>query len=523
MIRFQHKLVRLNRAERRALRHAYSIRPNKLLTRNIYLGLDGRLHLRNLHTIVVGGSGAGKSRCYAIPNLMQANTSFVTLDPKGELLRTTGNLLKEQGYVIKVINLIEMQKSDCYNPFVYLRNENDVQKLVTNLFNATTPKNSSTNDPFWDNQAKMLLSSYIFYLLSEAPPEEQNFEMVLELLRAAVVDEENDKYVSATDKLFMELEDKDPDNIAVKYYKDSKKGAGKTLKSIQATLGARLEKFNINQLAAMTSTDDLDLPSLGERKTALFAIIPDSDTSFNFIVSMLYTQLFQQLFDLADNKYHGHLPVPVHFLMDEFANVALPDDFDKMLATMRSRDIFVSIILQNLSQLKALFEKQWESIIGNCDQFLYLGGNDQSTCEYISKQLGKQTIDMNTYGRSKGRNGSYSTNYQITGRELMTPDEVRMLDNRYAILFIRGERPVIDLKIDPLKHPLAYKTPLVKKGGKPYNIDDLTEPSCMLEMQLLDESDGFACTAIEDLPMQPAAEGYDFLSSTEINKMFGLD
>ncbi len=505
------------------LRKTYMQKPfdqNKLLTQHIGIGLNAKKHLRNLNTIVVGGSGAGKSRFYAKPNLMQCNTSFVVLDPKGELLRDTGTLLKSKGYVIRVLNLIDMLTSDCYNPFVYLKNENDVQKLVTNLFKATTPSGSQTQDPFWDTAAKMLLSAFIFYLLSEAEPEEQNFEMVMELLRAADIDEDNPQAISRTDMLFRELEEREPEHIAVKYYKDYHKGAGKTLKSIQVTLATRLEKFNIKQLADMTITDDMDLPSIGEVKTAVFAIIPDNDTSFNFLVSMLYTQLFQQLFELADKKYHGELPVPVHFLMDEFANVALPDDFDKILATMRSRGVFVSIILQNLAQLKALYEKSWESIVGNCDEFLYLGGNEQSTHKYVSELLGKQTIDMNTYGQSKGRNGSYSTNYQITGRELMTPDEVRMLDNRYALLFIRGSKPVRDLKIDPLVHPHASHTPL--KGGHPYIIGQLTEPNCMLEMQLSDESDGFAHTTIENLPIQPAAEGYDFLSSDEINKMFGL-
>lgn len=493
---------------------------NKLLTQNVIIGLNAKKHLRNLNTIVVGGSGAGKSRFYAKPNLMQCNTSFVVLDPKGELLRDTGSLLKSQGYVIRVLNLIDMPTSDCYNPFVYLNNENDVQKLVTNLFKATTPSGSQAQDPFWDTAAKMLLSAFIFYLLSEAEPEEQNFEMVMELLRAADIDEDNPQAISRTDMLFRELEEREPEHIAVKYYKDYHKGAGKTLKSIQVTLATRLEKFNIKQLADMTITDDMNLPSIGEVKTAVFAIIPDNDTSFNFLVSMLYTQLFQQLFELADTKYHGELPVPVHFLMDEFANVALPDDFDKILATMRSRGVFVSIILQNLAQLKALYEKSWESIVGNCDEFLYLGGNEQSTHKYVSELLGKQTIDMNTYGQSKGRNGSYSTNYQITGRELMTPDEVRMLNNRYALLFIRGAKPIKDLKIDPLKHPMASKTPL--KGGKPYILGELSEPNCTMEMQVLFEPDGYGLTYIEDLPQQPAAGGYEFLSSQEINEMYDL-
>ena len=426
---------------------------NKLMTQNVRISYDSRKHRRNLLTIIIGGSGAGKTRFYAKPNLMQANTSFVVLDPKGENLRDTGYLLKAKGYDVRVLDLINMEKSYCYNPFVYLKDDNDVQRLVTNLFKATTPKGSQSNDPFWDTAASMLLLALIFYLKYEAPKEEQNFPMVMELLRAGEVHEDNDEYQSPLDELFERLEMREPEHIAVKYYKDYHSGSAKTLKSIQITLAARLEKFNLSSLAALTATDDLDLPSLGEKKVALFALIPDNDTSYNFLVSILYTQLFQQLFYLADHKYGGRLPVHVHFLMDEFANVSLPDDFDKILSVMRSREVSVSIILQNLAQLKALFEKQWESIMGNADEFLYLGGNEQGTHKYVSELLGKATIDTNTYGKSTGHSGNYSTNYQITGRELMTPDEVRMLDNRYALLFIRGERPVMDEKFDILKHP----------------------------------------------------------------------
>ena len=432
---------------------------NKVLTQNVCIGLDGRKHRRNLNTLVCGGSGAGKTRFYCKINLMQCNTSFVVLDPKGEMLRDTGKLLEKNGYVVKVLDLINMEKSHCYNPFVYLKNDNDVQKLVTNLFKSTTPKGSQSNDPFWDTAASMLLLSLIFYLWYEAPEEEQNFTMVMEMLRAGEVKEDDDMYLSPLDILFDRLETKDPEHIAVKYYRDYHSGSAKTLKSIQITLASRLEKFNLQSLSSLTITDELELSTLGEKKTALFALIPDNDTSFNFIVSILYTQLFQQLFYTADHKYKGRLPVHVHFVMDEFANVSLPDDFDKILSVMRSREVSVSIILQNLAQLKALFEKQWESIVGNCDEFLYLGGNEQSTHKYVSELLGKETIDMNTYGKSTGHSGSYSTNYQIGGRELMTPDEVRMLDNKYAILFIRGERPVKDLKYDILKHPnVVYTT-----------------------------------------------------------------
>jgi type IV secretion system protein VirD4 len=439
---------------------------NKILTQNVRIGLDGRKHKRNLNVLVVGGSGSGKTRFYAKPNVMQANTSFVVLDPKGEILRDTGNLLKANGYEIKVLDLINMHLSHCYNPFAYLKDDKDVLKLVTNLIRNTTPKGSNTNDPFWERSETALLEALILYLLYEAPKEEQNFPMVMEMIAAAEVREDDETYQSPLDELFERLEMREPEHLAVKQYNIFKLAAGKTAKSILIGLGVRLEKFNLTTLAGITTVDEMELPSIGEKKTALFAVIPDNDSSFNFIVGMLYTQLFQSLMYLADYKYGGRLPVHVHFVMDEFANVALPDEFDKLLSTMRSREISVSIILQNLAQLKALFKDTWESIVGNCDELLYLGGNEQSTHKYVSELLGKETIDTNTYGLSRGRNGSYSTNYQQSGRELLTPDEVRMLDNRFALLFIRGERAVMDEKYDILKHPNLKLT--VDGGGKPF-------------------------------------------------------
>ena len=439
---------------------------NKILTQNVRIGLDGRKHRRNLNVMVVGGSGSGKTRFYAKPNVMQANTSFVVLDPKGEILRDTGNLLKANGYEIKVLDLINMHLSHCYNPFAYLRDDKDVLKLVTNLIRNTTPKGSNTNDPFWERSETALLEALILYLLYEAPKEEQNFPMVMEMIAAAEVREDDETYQSPLDELFERLEMREPEHLAVKQYNIFKLAAGKTAKSILIGLGVRLEKFNLSTLAGITTVDEMELSSIGEKKTALFAVIPDNDSSFNFIVGMLYTQLFQSLMYLADYKYGGRLPVHVHFVMDEFANVALPDEFDKLLSTMRSREISVSIILQNLAQLKALFKDTWESIVGNCDEFLYLGGNEQSTHKYVSELLGKETIDTNTYGLSRGRNGSYSTNYQQSGRELLTPDEVRMLDNRFALLFIRGERAVMDEKYDILKHPNLKLT--VDGGSQPF-------------------------------------------------------
>ena len=488
------------------------VNENKLLTQNVAIGLNGKLHKRNLNILVCGGSGAGKTRFFAKPNIMQCNSSFVILDPKGELLRDTGHLLESKGYEVRVLDLINMSKSHCYNPFVYLKADNDVQKLVTNLFKATTPKGSSSNDPFWDTAASMLLLALIFYLKYEAPEHEQNFPMVMEMLRAGDVKEDDDSYISPLDILFNNLEQEEPDHIAVKYYRDYRSGSAKTLKSIQITLASRLEKFNLESLASLTSMDELDLPSLGEKKVALFALIPDNDTSFNFLVSILYTQLFQQLFFLADHKYEGSLPVHVHFVMDEFANVSLPDDFDKILSVMRSRSVSVSIILQNLAQIKALFEKQWESIIGNCDEFLYLGGNEQSTHKYVSELLGKETIDTNTYGKSSGRSGNYSTNYQISGRELMTPDEVRLLDNQCALLFIRGERPIMDFKYDILKHPNVELTTDGK--AKPYIHGGIEN---VIASIFFDE-DYFNKT--EQLKVEDILEEYEIISSEELEMYY---
>ena len=486
---------------------------NKILTKHVSIGYDGRIHRRNLNTLVIGGSGAGKTRFYAKVNVLQANTSFIILDPKGEIARDEGYLLEREGYDVKVLDLINMEKSHCYNPFVYLKTDNDVQRLVTNLFKATTPKGSQSSDPFWDTSAAMLLLSLMFYLWYEAPPDEQNFPMVMEMLRAGDVKEEDENYISPLDILFNQLEVENPNHIALKYYRDYRSGSAKTLKSIQITLASRLEKFNLDSLAGLTQTDELELDKIGEKKTALFAIIPDNDPSFNFLVSMLYTQLFQQLFYIADYKYGGRLPIHVHFLMDEFANVSLPDDFQNILSVMRSREISVSIILQNLAQLKKLFEKDWESIVGNCDEFLYLGGNEQSTHKYVSELLGKATIDMNTYGKSTGKSGSYSTNYQLSGRELYTPDEVRMLDNKYAILFIRGERPIKDLKYDIMKHPNVKYSADGK--AKPYKHGEVTNSIATINIDL---SNVKRIEVKDNEQNNSILDEYDFISSEEIER-----
>jgi len=468
---------------------------NVILTQNTRIGLDGRKHRRNLNIMVVGGSGAGKTRFYAKPNVMQANTSFVCLDPKGEILRDTGFLLEQHGYEIRVVDLINTHKSHGYNPFVYLRDDKDVLKLVSNIIRNTTPKGAQSNDPFWERAETALMEALILYLVHEAPPNERNFPMLMEMIHAAEVREEDDQYESVLDVLFGNLEMYDPDHLAVKQYHIFKLAAGKTAKSILISLGVRLEKFNLPQIASVVNHDELDLPSLGEKKVALFAVIPDNDSSLNYIIGMMYTQLFQELYLKADQEYGGRLPVHVHVIADEFANVALPDEFDKLLSTMRSREISVSIIIQNVAQLKALFDKQWESIIGNCDSFLYLGGNEDSTHELVSKKLGKATIDTNTYGQSKGRNGNYSTNWQISGRELYTPDEVRMLDNRYALLFVRGERAVQDEKYDILRHP---NIKLTADGGMPPYVHGHAPKAYELADILLDAEYGDYVVLSED-------------------------
>ena len=425
---------------------------NLLLTQHFRMGLDGYKHKRNLNVLVVGGSGSGKSRTYAIPNIMQCNCSMVITDPKAELLRKTGGVLERNGYEVRVFDLINPETSWCYNPFAYVRDDKDVLKLINNLIRNTTPKGAQSSDPFWEKSETALLQALMLYLLHEAPPEEQNFPMIMEMLGSAQVKEDDEDYQSPLDILFERLEMRDPESIAVKQYAIYKQAAGKTAKSILISVGVRLAAFNLKQIANLTCTDELDLYSIGEKKVALFCCIPDADTSMNYLVGMIYSNLFQTLYYVADRKYGGRLPIPVHCIMDEWPNVALPDDFDKILATMRSRGISCSIIIQNIAQMKALFKDSYESLIGNCDEFLYLGGNEKEGHKYVSELLGKETLDTNTYGQTKGRSGSYSVNYQQTGRELLTPDEIRLLDNRKAILFIRGERPIMDDKYDLKKH-----------------------------------------------------------------------
>ena len=437
------------------------------LTKHVRLGMDTHKHRRNLNILTLGGSGAGKTRSLALPGIMECNASFVVTDPKGEILAAVGHLLKEKGYTVKAFNLVDFSQSDGYNPFKYVRDDKDVLRLITNLIRNTTPKGSGGSDPFWEKAETALLESLMFYLLYEAPEEEQNFSMIMKMLSYADVREDKETYVSALDLLFKQLGDNQPMHIAVKQYRIYKQAAGKTAKSINISLAVRLAAFNMDQICSITDHDDMDISELGKQKTAIFAVIPDNDTSLSYLVGMLYTQIIQELYYQADHVYHGRLPIHVRMILDEFANVSLPEEFDKSLATMRSREISATIIVQNLAQLKGLYKEHgWETITGNCDTLLYLGGNEQSTHEYISKLLGKETIDTRTHGQTKGKSGSYSTNMQTTGRELLTPDEVRLLDNSKALLFIRGFPAVMDDKYDLNHHPNIHMT--VNGGYPPY-------------------------------------------------------
>ena len=437
---------------------------NKPLTRHVKLGLDAYKHKRNLNVLVIGGSGAAKTRGFVKPNILEGNgCSMVITDPKMEVLNATGSYLKSQGYDIRVLNLVNLAQSDGYNPFVYLRDDKDVLKLVTNLIQATTLKGSHESDPFWTKAETALFMAIILMLFHEAPAYEQNFSMVLKVLEYAEVKEEDEDHVSPLDLLFNSLEQEQPDHIAVKQYHIFKMAAGKTAKSILVAAAVRINAFSLPQVKAITDHDDMDLYSLGEKKCALYAVIPDNDGSFNFLVSLLYAQAFQALYYSADQIHHGPLPNHVHFILDEFAAMPLPG-YTRELATMRSRNISSSTIIQNIAQIKELYKDSWETILGNSDTILYLGGNESSTHKLISEMLGKSSILTRSHGESHGKSGSYSTNTQSSGRELLAPDEVRMLDNRYCILFIRGAPPVMDLKYDLMRHPNIRFSP---DGGGP--------------------------------------------------------
>ena len=463
---------------------------NVILTKHVSIGLDGYKHQRNLNTLVVGGSGSGKTRFFCKPGIMSVNCSYLIVDPKGEMLRSTGYLLKEEGYDVKVFDLIHPRQSDGYNPFTYIRDDPDVLKLMDNLVKNTTPPKGASNDPFWEKAEIALDSALMLYLLYEAPVEEQNFEMLMFMLECARVMEEDEQYQSPLDLLFQTLEERDPSHIAVREYKVYKQAAGKTAKSILVTASVRLAAFIFPQYAAMMQTDEMDFASMGERKRAIFCVIPVNDGSMNYLVSMLLTQCFQQLYLRADERYNGRLPVPVRVIQDEWANVAQPDSYPKVLATCRSYNIGINIIVQNIQSIKALYKDEWEGIIGNCDTLLFLGGgNEPTSLEFVSKLLGKETVHTRTRGQTKGRSGSSSVNYQQTGRDLMTPDEIRMLPTNDALLFIRGEKPVRDKKYNIKKHPNVRRT--ADGRAKPYihnpPVPDYTLPDLPYEFRTLDD------------------------------------
>lgn len=464
---------------------------NIILSQHISMGLDGRRHKRNLNVIVVGGSGAGKTRGYVLPNIMECNCSYIIADPKGEILRKTGGLLEKEGYEICVLNLVELEKSDCYNPIAYLRSDHDALKLVTNLIRNTNEKGQKSSDPFWDKSEAAILQAFILYLLHEAPASEQNFSTVMYMIENAAASEEDESYKSPVDLLFDDLERKNPEHIALKMYKVFKQAAGKTAKSILVSTAVRLAAFNLPEIARVTEKDEMFLNAIGNRKKAVFAVISDNDTSLNFIVSMLYSQAFQELYHEADRN-GGRLPVHVRVMMDEFANVALPENFEKVLATCRGREISINIIIQNMAQIKAMFRDSWENLTGNCDTYIYLGGNESTSHEYISKSLGKETVDVKTRGVTHGRNGSSSNNFQSVGRELLTPDEVRMIDNNYEVVIIRGERAVMDKKFVLQKHRNIKFTedggaePYEKKEAVDYSDIDLHQDFDVDEIEVIE-------------------------------------
>lgn len=461
----EHGSARWGNAKELNRRYRDTQGPNLLMTRYFRIGVDGYKHKHNTNVLIVGGSGSGKTRTYAVPNVLEAGCSMVITDPKGEILRKTGGYLKGAGYEVRVFDLLNPDASFCYNPFRYVRDDKEVLQLITNLIQNTTPPHAQSSDPFWEKSETALLQALMLYLLHEAPPEEQNFGMVMELLGSAQVKEADENFESPLDILFERLAMRDPESIAVKQYGIYKQAAGKTAKSILVSVGVRLAAFNLPQIARLTMTDELHLDDLGERRVALFCCIPDSDKSLNYLVGMVYTQLIQTLFNQADRVHRGRLPVPVHCLMDEFPNISLPkDSFQSALATMRSRGIFCSIIVQNIAQLKSMYKDSWESLVGLCDEFLYLGGNEQGTHKYVSELIGKETVETTSRSLSRGRSGSSSTSHQQAARDLMTPDEVRLLSNDKALLFVRGERPVMDWKYDLLRHPNIRFT---EDGGAP--------------------------------------------------------
>lgn len=450
---------------------------NMILTQEVFLNMNSRQTRRNNNILVVGGSGAGKSRFLVKPNILQANCNYVITDPAGELLETTGRFLEGEGYEVKVFNLVEMAKSDRYNPFAYIRDDVGVLMMINCLIKNTTPVGQSGGDPFWEKSETALLQALVFYLIKYRPKNQQNFTSVMKLLRAAEVDENNPNNKSKLDKIFDEVAIKDPNSIALKQYLTFKMGAGKTLKSILISTSVRLTVFNMKQIENLTKEDTIDLGSMGEGKKALFVIIPAADSTYNFLVSMMYSQLFETLYFVAETKYEGkRLKRPVRFLLDEFANIGQIPEFTKKLATMRKYEISCTIILQNLAQIKTQYKDDWESIVGNCDSFLFLGGQEYSTLEYISKELGKKTISVRSSGISLGKQKSSSKNRQKQGRELMTPDEIARMPEDECILIIRGLYPFYGKKFDYPKHKNYPKTGDADKNLIYINTKDNSEP-----------------------------------------------
>ena len=429
---------------------------NVILTQTEYLTMNSRpknpKYARNKNVMVVGGSGSGKTRFYVKPNLMQMHSSYVVTDPKGTIVIECGKMLERNGYDIKVLNTINFKKSMKYNPFVYLRSEKDILKLVQTIIANTKGEGEKAGEDFWVKAEKLYYTALIGYIFYEAPKEEKNFATLLDMIDASEVREDDENYKNPIDHLFDALERKDPTHFAVKQYRKYKLAAGKTAKSILISCGARLAPFDIKELRELMSEDDLALDTIGDKKTALFVIISDTDDTFNFVVSIMYSQLFNLLCDKADDVYGGRLPVHVRFLLDEFANIGLIPKFEKLIATIRSREISASIILQAQSQLKAIYKDHADTIVGNCDSMIFLGGKEKTTLKELSETLGKETIDLYNTSENRSNQKSFGLNYQKTGKDLMSQDEITVMDGGKCILQLRGVRPFLSDKYDITKH-----------------------------------------------------------------------
>lgn len=429
---------------------------NILFTKTERLTMNGRppnpKYARNKNVLVIGGSGSGKTRFYVKPNLMQMHSSYCVTDPKGTIVIECGKMLEDNGYEIKILNTINFKKSMKYNPFAYIKSEKDILKLVQTIIANTKGEGEKAGEDFWVKAEKLYYTALIGYIYYEAPKEEKNFATLLEMIDASEVREDDENYMNPVDRLFEALEKKNPSHFAVKQYKKYKLAAGKTAKSILISCGARLAPFDIEELRELMKEDELDLDTLGDRKTALFVIISDTDDTFNFVVSIMYSQLFNLLCDKADDKYGGRLPIHVRFLLDEFANIGLIPKFEKLIATIRSREISASIILQAQSQLKAIYKDNADTIVGNCDSTLFLGGKEKTTLKELSETLGKETIDLYNTSETRSNANSYGLNYQKTGKDLMSQDEITVMDGSKCIFQLRGVRPFLSEKFDITKH-----------------------------------------------------------------------